>query len=59
MSDHNLEAVGEYNVEMPEFAAIKGYSVAKRVISILDERGVICDIWVTEDPALEPDYVAI
>jgi peroxiredoxin len=44
---------------MSDFAGIKGYAVAKRAIFILDAKGVIRYIWMTEDPTVEPSYDAI
>ena len=59
LSDHNREVTRAFGVEMPDFAGIKGYSVAKRAIFVLDANGVVRYIWMTEDPAVEPDYSAI
>jgi peroxiredoxin len=59
LSDHNREAIRAYGVEMSDFAGIKGYAVAKRAIFILDAKGVIRYIWMTEDPTVEPSYDAI
>ena len=59
LSDHNRKVIKAFGVEMPNFAGIKGYSTAKRAIFILDAKGLIRFIWMTEDPAIEPDYSAI
>ena len=56
LSDLNREVVKAYNLESPDFAGLKGYTVAKRSILVLDGDGVARYVWVTEDPTVEPDY---
>ncbi len=56
LSDVNRETIRKYNLEMPDFAGLKGYSVAKRSIFVLDKNGVVRYTWVTEDPSVEPNY---
>ncbi len=56
LSDVNREIVRLYNLEAPDFAGIKGYSVAKRSIFVLDRNGVVRYTWITEDPTVEPNY---
>ena len=45
-----------YNLELPDFAGLEGYTVAKRSIFVLDREGIVRYAWVTEDPTVEPDY---
>ena len=40
----------------PDFAGLKGYTVAKRSIFVLDEKGVVRYVWISEDPSIEPKY---
>jgi glutaredoxin-dependent peroxiredoxin len=56
LSDINREVIRSYNLEMPDFVGLKGYSVAKRSIFVLDRNGVVRYTWVTEDPSVEPNY---
>jgi glutaredoxin-dependent peroxiredoxin len=56
LSDVNRQVIRMYNLEMPDFAGLKGYSVAKRSIFVLDRNGVVSYTWITEDPSLEPNY---
>jgi peroxiredoxin len=56
LSDVNREVVKLFNLELPDFAGIKGYSVAKRSIFVLDRKGIVRYAWITENPAVEPDY---
>jgi peroxiredoxin len=43
-------------VELFDFAGLNGYTVAKRSIFILDEKGIVQSIWISEDPSVEPNY---
>lgn len=59
LSDYNREVVRLYGVELKDFAGLKGYSVAKRSVFILDKDGVVRYRWVSEDPGVEPNYQEI
>ena len=59
LSDYNREIVHKYGLELHDFAGLKGYTVAKRSIFILDAEGLIRYIWISDDPAVEPDYEEI
>jgi peroxiredoxin len=59
LSDYNREIIKTYGVETPDFAGLKGYTVAKRSIFIVDKNGLVRYVWTTEDPAIEPDYAEI
>ncbi len=59
LSDVNRQVIKTYNLEAPDFAGIKGYTVSKRSIFVLDRKGVVRYTWVTEDPTVEPDYSKI
>jgi peroxiredoxin len=56
LSDYKREVIKTYDIEMPDFAGLKGYTTAKRSIFILDKNGVIRYVWITENPAIEPNY---
>ena len=56
LSDVNREVVKAYNLESPDFAGIKDYTVFKRSIFVLDRKGIVRYTWITEDPAVEPPY---
>ncbi len=56
LSDYNREVVRQYNVFHENFGGLKGYTVAKRAVFILDSNGVVTYKWVTEDPSKEPPY---
>ena len=59
LSDYNREAIKTYGLESHNFAGLKGYTVAKRSIFILDPQGIVRYVWVSENPAVEPAYQQI
>jgi peroxiredoxin len=56
LSDYNREAIRTYGIELHDFAGLKGYTVAKRSVFIIDKQGLICYVWISDDPSVEPDY---
>ncbi|MCX8150545.1 MAG: peroxiredoxin [Candidatus Bathyarchaeota archaeon] len=59
LSDYNRETIKAYNIQLRDFAGLKGYTAAKRSIFVLDKQGIIRYIWVAEDPKVEPNYKEI
>ena len=59
LSDYTRETIRRYGVFHEDFAGLKGYTVAKRAVFILDEKGMLQYKWVSEDPGKEPDYKEI
>lgn len=59
LSDYNREVVKLYDIELKDFAGLKGYTAAKRSVFILDKNGIVRYKWVSEDPGVEPDYKEI
>lgn len=59
LSDYKREIIKTYGIELPNFAGLAGYTTAKRAIFILDEAGIVRYVWITDDPAVEPNYVEI
>lgn len=56
LSDYRREVIKRYGLELPDFAGLDGYVVAKRSIFILDEEGIVRYMWVSDNPTVEPDY---
>jgi peroxiredoxin len=56
LSDYSRNTIQEYGVLHKNFAGLKGYTVAKRSVFILDEAGRVRYRWVSEDPSKEPEY---
>ncbi len=59
LSDYKREVIKQYGLELPDFAGLKGYTVAKRSIFILDQTGTVRYAWVSDNPAVEPNYEEI
>jgi peroxiredoxin len=59
LSDYKREVIKTYGLELPNFAGLNGYTVAKRSIFILDENGTVRYAWISDDPAVEPNYQEI
>jgi len=59
LSDYTRETIRSYGVFHENFAGLKGYTVAKRSVFILDQNGRRKYRWISEDPAVEPNYKEI
>jgi peroxiredoxin len=59
LSDYKREVIKTYGIELPDFAGLSGYTAAKRSIFILDPKGVVRYVWVSDNPAVEPNYEEI
>ena len=59
LSDYKREVIKQWGLELSDFAGLKGYTVAKRSIFILDANGIVRYRWVSDDPAVEPNYQEI
>lgn len=59
LSDYGRDVIRLYGIEMPDFAGLKGYTAVKRSVFILDRKGIIRYVWVSENPGVEPDYQEI
>jgi peroxiredoxin len=56
LSDYKREVIRRYGLELRDFAGLEGYVVAKRSIFILDKEGIVRYLWVSDNPAVEPNY---
>lgn len=56
LSDFTRDVVNRYGIPLSNFAGMQGYVAAKRSVFILDEEGVVRYKWVSDDPAVEPNY---
>lgn len=56
LSDDKGEVIKKYGVENRVCKGRKWCSDAKRSVFIIDKKGIIQYIWITEDPLVEPDY---
>jgi peroxiredoxin len=56
LCDYTREVVRKFNVFHDDFDGLKGYTVAKRSVFVMDPNGVLRYRWVTEDPGKQPNY---
>lgn len=56
LSDYTRDVIKLYGIELKDFAGLKGYSVAKRSVFVLDKNGIVRYKWVSDDPGMEPNY---
>jgi peroxiredoxin len=56
LSDYSREVAKKYAGLYEDFLGLKGYSVAKRSVFIIDRDGVVRYAWISEDAGKEPDY---
>jgi peroxiredoxin len=56
LCDYTRQFVRKFNVFHDDFAGLKGYTVAKRSVFVLDAKGVLRYRWVSEDPGKQPNY---
>jgi peroxiredoxin len=56
LSDYARTTIKAYGIELPNFAGLEGYTVAKRSVFILDQDGVVRYAWVSDNPGVEPNY---
>jgi glutaredoxin-dependent peroxiredoxin len=56
LSDYKREVIKVWELELQDFAGLEGYVVAKRSIFLIDQQGLVRYVWVSENPAVEPNY---
>ncbi len=56
LSDYTREVSRAYGGVHEDFLGLKGYSVSKRAVFVVDPEGVIRYVWISDDPGLEPPY---
>jgi glutaredoxin-dependent peroxiredoxin len=59
LSDYKRVVIKTYGIKLPDFYGLKGYTTAKRAIFILDNNGIVRYVWITDNPAVEPNYSEI
>jgi peroxiredoxin len=59
LSDYKREVIITYGLELPNFAGLNDYTVAKRSVFVIDEKGIVRYVWVSDNPAVEPNYQEI
>ncbi|MCS7095370.1 MAG: peroxiredoxin [Thaumarchaeota archaeon] len=56
LSDYMREVSRRYGGVHEDFIGMKGYSVAKRAVFVLDRQGIVRYAWVSDNPLEEPSY---
>ncbi len=56
LSDFQRETVNQYDLAIPNFAGMEGYTASKRAVYVVDGEGVVRYAWVGPNPGVEPDY---
>lgn len=59
LSDYNREVTKAFGIAFPDLAGLKGLTVAKRSVFVLDKQAVVRYAWISEDPKKEPDYAEV
>ena len=59
LSDYKREVIKQWDLELADFAGLVGYTVAKRSVFVLDQTGIVRYAWVSDNPAVEPNYEEI
>lgn len=59
LSDYNRDAVKLYGIAVNDWAGLKGYTSTKRSVFVLDSKGIVRYVWISEDPRVEPIYKEI
>ena len=58
-SDINRDTIGKYDVVFQDLAGVKGFTVAKRAVFVIDKSGTIRYRWVAPEPKVEPNYTEV
>jgi glutaredoxin-dependent peroxiredoxin len=56
LSDYKRDTIKRYDIVMSKLGTMEGYNAAKRSIFVLDEDGKVIYRWVSDNPAVEPNY---
>ena len=59
LSDITRDVIKQYDVVFNDLAGVKGFTVAKRAVFVIDRQGVIRYKWVAPEPKVEPNYAEV
>lgn len=59
LSDYSREVIRKLGIYHEDFAGLRGYTVAKRAVFILDNEGNLVYQWIADNPSDEPPYDVI
>jgi glutaredoxin-dependent peroxiredoxin len=56
LSDFDRTVIKQFDIVFDGFGGVKGYTVAKRAVYVIDEKGIVKYAWVSDIPGVEPPY---
>ncbi len=59
LSDITRDVIKQYDVVFNDLAGVKGFTVAKRAVFVIDRQGIIRYKWVAPEPKVEPNYAEV
>ena len=59
LSDITRDVIRQYDVVFHDLAGVKGFTVAKRAVFVIDAGGIIRYKWVAPEPKVEPTYAEV
>jgi peroxiredoxin len=59
LSDVTRDVIKQYDVVFNDLAGIKGFTVAKRSVFVIDRQGTIRYKWIAPEPKVEPNYAEV
>ena len=59
LSDYRRDVSPQYCGLNQDFGGLKGLTVSKRSVFVLDAQGVVRYAWISENPGVEPDYAEV
>lgn len=59
LSDITRDVIKQYEVVFNDLAGIKGFTVAKRSVFVIDRQGTIRYKWIAPEPKVEPNYAEV
>jgi peroxiredoxin len=59
LSDITRDVIKQYDVVFNDLAGVKGFTVAKRAVFVIDRQGMIRYKWVAPEPKVEPNYAEV
>ena len=56
LSDFDRTVIKQFGIVFEGLGGLQGYTVAKRAVYVVDEKGVVKYAWVGDSPGVEPPY---
>jgi peroxiredoxin len=59
LSDITRDVIKQYDVVFNDLAGVKGFTVAKRAVFVIDRQGTVRYKWIAPEPKVEPNYAEV